>query len=168
MFDVIEVFDKAFPKPCQKKMPCAINAQCITKEEEKTTMFDTKRYLRDRIEDTWFDAKKALARKYNILENDPPASAKELVDRIKSDEFTLPTTDEDGITAYGTGPYGLIWRDPTKVADRKGYTDASNAILGTKRDTIDIIFASPDADGLKALQDFKATVKALNSEVLPA
>jgi hypothetical protein len=142
-------------------MPCK-------KIEEKTPMFDTKRYLRDRIEDTWFDGKKALARKFNILENDPPTTAKEVVDRIKSDEFTLPTMDEDGITAYGTGPYGLIWRDPTKVADRKGYEEAAKALLETKKDTVDIVYASLEADGLKALQDFKATVKALDPATLPA
>jgi hypothetical protein len=166
MFDVFEMINEAQRSnavPCKPKV-CKSKYPPVQKEEgEKTPMFDTKRYLRDRIEDTWFDGKKALARKFNITENDPPQSAKELVDRIKSDEFTLPTTDEDGITAYGTGPYGLIWREPTKVADRKGYEEAAKALLETKKDTIDVIFALPEEDGLKALQDFKATVKALNS-----
>lgn len=166
MFDIDEMIQEVravTQGPCiiKKKMPVP-KGQCIQKEEETTPMFDTKRYLRDRIEDIWFDGKKALARKFNIFENDPPNTAKELVERIKSDQYTLPTTDEDGITAYGTGPYGMIWRDPTQVADRKGYEEAAKALLETKRDTIDIVFASDEATGLKALQEFKATVKALN------
>jgi hypothetical protein len=162
MFDIVDMICEA-QQPCKVKKTCGTYKPPVQKEEEKTPMFDTKRYLRDRIEDTWFDGKKALARKFNITENDPPTSAKELVDRIKSDEFTLPSADEDGMMAFGTGPYGLIWRDPTKVADRKGYEEAVKALQETKRDTVDVIFTLSEQDGLKALQDFKAIVKALNS-----
>jgi hypothetical protein len=161
MFDIVDMICEAQVKPCKIKKTYGTSMPSVQKEEEKTPMFDTKRYLRDRIEDTWCDGKKTLARKFNILENDPPSTAKELVERIKSDEFTFPTEDEDGIIAYGNGPYGLIWRDPTKVADRKGYEEAVKALLETKKDTVDVIFALPEQDGLKALQDFKATVKAL-------
>jgi hypothetical protein len=165
MFDIDEMIEevRVYNPPCKLAKTCGNYKPPVHQEEEKTLMFDTKRHLRDRVEYTWFDGKKALARKFNISESDPPLSAKELVDRIKSDEFTLPTTDEDGIMAFGTGPYGLIWRDPTKVADRKGFEKAVEALNETKRDTIDVIIALPEQDGLKALQDFKATVKALNS-----
>ena len=163
VFDVDFAEQVAIPATCKMKKPCVYKPTPVQKEEETTPMFDTKRYLRDRIEDTWLIGKKELARKFNLIENDHPNTAKELVDRIKSDQFTLPTMDEDGITAYGTGPFGLIWRSPDKVADRKGYEEAAKVLLETKRDTVDVILALPEQDGLKALQDFKATVKALNS-----
>jgi len=129
--------------------------------KEETPMNEFRPYLRDRLCNVFNDGRRALAGKFYLLEDNAPQTAKQFVERIQEGKFQLPTTDDNGITAYGTGPYGLIYRDPAQVADKDGYEAALKLLRDAKQEAIDVVNTLDETQSLQALKDFQAYVKSL-------
>jgi len=131
-------------------------------KKEATPMNDYRIYLQRRVERVYEDGRIALARKFYLLEDDAPQTAKAYVERIQEGKYQLPKLDEDtGVTTYGTGPYGIIFRDPANVADKKGFDEAEKQLKAARTDALDIVNTLGETDALNALKDFQAYVKVL-------
>lgn len=132
-------------------------------------MNDFRNYLTRRTENVYHEGKTSLAKTFYLLEDDAPQSAKAFAERIQADKFQLPTLNEDnGLTAYGTGPYGIIFRDPAHVADTDGFTAAVKLLQVERQKTLDTINVLDEATSLTAFQAFQAYVTSLTPAVVPA
>lgn len=131
-------------------------------------MNDFRNYLTRRTENVYHEGKSALAKTFYLLEDDAPQSAKTFVERIQAGKFQLPTLNEDnGLTAYGTGPYGIIFRDPTHVANTDGFTAAVKLLQVERQKTLDTVNVLDEAASLTAFQAFQTYVASLTPTVVP-
>jgi hypothetical protein len=132
-------------------------------------------YLINRLDASacsWRNPKYAELREFFHLDDDStPKTAKELIDAIKSDKFTLDEKklkrleqdsedlddDDDDFDSRFYGPfYGIIFEGPKP--DRKGYDKAIKEYSKAREDARDTIMIGTPAEGLaalKALEDWK-------------
>lgn len=128
-------------------------------ETEDNTMFNAEQnrieYLSGRLTSIAMDKEDQLYKHFGLRDDDPPQTAKEIVDRILAGKFILPSDEK--FKDYGWGPWrGLRWRDPNLVEDRPAFEKAREAMFKAQGDTEDIIQTLSPEEGLKALNDFKA------------
>lgn len=144
------------------KIECVIDGIESVYPMPKSTK-DFRSYLTNRIDDIWYKGKTALAKKFNLLEDDTPLTAKAFVERIQSGKYQLPEKDEEtGLTSYGMGPYGIIWRDPANVADPVGFEAAVKLLRDAKTEALDVVKVLDETKSLDALTTLKDYVKSLN------
>ena len=133
-----------------------------SKKKEETPMNDFRPYLQRRVDRVYEDGRIVLARKYFLLEDDMPMTAKAFIERIQAGKYQLPTTDEDtGITTYGIGPFGIIYRDPANVADKVGFDAAVKLLQDARTEALDTVNTLYEHDALDALKNFQTYVKGL-------
>ncbi|HEY2810528.1 MAG TPA: hypothetical protein VGJ00_03965 [Rhabdochlamydiaceae bacterium] len=131
--------------------------------KEKTTMNDFRSYLNRRVDRVFEDGRITLAKKFFLLEDNPPQTAEALVEVIKSGKYQLPTKDEKtGLTSYGMGPYGIIFRDPANVADPTGFEAALKELKKEKMKALDVINILDEVTSKQALDNFMTYVESLN------
>lgn len=112
-------------------------------------------YLLGRFNEVKSDKQSELRRQFG-LENDPtPYTAKELVERIKSGKFILPTKKEEDMSGqiyYNNSPiYAITWRDPAVVEDQTGYDDASKKFKAASLPVHDAIMLKTNDEALTAI-----------------
>lgn len=140
-----------------------------TTKEEKSPMNETRTYLRNRLNEVFSDGRAILAKNFNLIEDDTPQSAEAFVKRIQDGKFQLPTQDKDtGLTAYGTGPYGIIFRDPANVADPTGFEAALKLLKTQRTEALDTVNVLGEVDALAALKSFQTYVQSLKPTVVVA
>lgn len=116
-----------------------------------------KSYLTQELRDSLY-RKSEEAQIFFGLENDKsPKTAKELVARITSGMYVLPSEDKDGETNYT--PYvveRIQWRDPAKVKNEDGYKAFKKTLEAAKRDAERAIVIKTPDEGLAAVVAFEA------------
>lgn len=140
-----------------------------TRKGEQTPMNDFRSYLTRRVENIYRDGKTQLSKNFFLTEEDCPNTGADLVKRIQDGDFQLPYPDtKTGLTAYGNGPYGIIWRNPKNIADPTGFLAAVKLLNVQRQKALDVINVLPEADSLAALQTFETYVESLTPAVTPA
>lgn len=150
------VVTQSIAKPCK-----------ISPKKEENTMNDFRVYLNQRLNDTSDNGVYFLEQTYNLVDDEFPKTAKEFVERIQAGKFVLPGLDAEGHQVFGMGPFGIIFRDPTKLPDKAGYNAALKELLEQRKDALDVIKVLPEADALNAFKTFQTYVKSLKP-VTPA
>lgn len=140
-----------------------------SKNKEESPMNETRTYLRNRLNEVFSDGRAILAKNFNLIEDDTPQFAEAFVERIQSGKFQLPTQDKDtGLTAYGTGPYGIIFRDPANVADPTGFEAALKLLKAQRTEAHDTVNVLGEVEALAALKSFQSYVQSLKPTVVVA
>lgn len=128
-------------------------------KSETQTQFD---YFTDRLGTLKWN-KITTARADFFLDNDQaPTTVKERKARIAAGKFIIDWNhadedyEEDEEVFYGLGGGHIVWRDPAKPADRKGY-DAAIANIGDEyQRTVDVMRISDGKGMLEALQAYES------------
>lgn len=96
----------------------------------------------------YYDKMRDLEMKFGLRET-KPQSAKELIERIKADQFSI----RDEAECYG----GLLshFRWNLNVKDSKGYEKAEKALSAAKKVLDDAIMLKPTDEAYKALETFR-------------
>lgn len=105
-------------------------------------------YLSGEGHAAYYDKMRDLEMKFGLRET-KPQSAKEIIERIKADQFSL--RDE---TEY----FGSIWnrfRWNMNVKDSEGYEKAEAALSAAKNVLDDAIMLKPTDEAYKALETFR-------------
>lgn len=130
----------------------------------KSDLAQARSYLESRLDDAARTKRSEELRKAFYMDDDEaPATAKQMVERITAGKFILPTDKEEAeylkyYSFYGSAPFKTIkWRDPSKPADTAGYAAAVAKVHETEGDTLDVIKTGTEKEGLEALKAFKST-----------
>lgn len=123
---------------------------------EEDTMDMTKlNHLASRVSNTFYNKDTELQKKFGLVNDAPPNTPKELIDRITSGKYVVPE-DRMNSPTYGDIRY-FTWRDPSVKADQEGYEIAKKSLVKSRTAADDVIVVmSDDATRLKALQDFES------------
>lgn len=119
------------------------------------------RYLRDRLERVFFRKDLKARRFFGMVDDESPKTAKDLVERIKSDNFVISKAvaefeeDEDYEGSYYSAIGHIKWRSPDKKKDPEGYKEWSETNEETYDRIKDAVFVLEPAEGLKALQEYE-------------
>lgn len=160
-------YDFEFECECEEDLPLCYPTKS-TRKGEQTPMNDFRNYLTRRMDNVYHEGKTSLAKTFYLLEDDAPQSAKAFAERIQAGKFQLPTLNPDtGLTAYGSGPYGIIFRDPAHVADTDGFTAAIKLLQVERQKTLDTINVLDEAAALTAFQAFQTYVTSLTPAPVP-
>ena len=159
--------------PCSAPTPCvactAQNLQGLKKKktkQEKTMYYDddgcemnaveaTLEYLNNRAHNV---KTKKFQEEVNFFlpETPAPKNVKELRDAVANGWITVSDEyDGDKSLSYGWMNY-ILYRDPSKPHDKKGYDAAIVSIKTDFTKAQDAIMVLPAADGLKALNEFES------------
>jgi hypothetical protein len=154
------------PTPCEpacikrnnkmNHMQIDVNAMPAIPTDEKQ-----REYLLDRLSQIDWQKDKEIDKAFNIVDMDPPKTAKEMSDRITSGLYViegLDKTPDEKFSWCENWTHFFRWRDPSKPKDKAGAQkarEALEALLKTTKDTI--VIKSPD-EGLTALQALDAWV----------
>jgi hypothetical protein len=79
-------------------------------------------YFRDRARSIKYTLLSQAERAFGICTDEPPRTAKEMVERIKAGMYVLPSDDDDW------GRQSIQWRDPSIKRDRDGFRAAAKKI----------------------------------------
>ena len=142
----------------------AINVQEQKQEENNMDMFarqeqEQRDYLERRLEAEQY-SKDDEARQVFYMDGDSyPGTWEELLQRIKDGKFVYSEAkakaQEENLSLYG--PFGFVeWRDPNKPADKEGYKAFVKKFHAAHNDARDQIRVLSPAEGLTALETFKA------------
>ena len=95
---------------------------------------------------------KDLRQKFGLEDDDAPKTAEEFLKRIEDKQFKLREK-----TAWSTTFWERVqWRDPAKEVDQEGYNAAYEELMDIFANTMDEVVVLPEAEGLTALNEFKA------------
>lgn len=117
-------------------------------------------YFQQRAESTKYKILNLLQKQFGLIDDETPTSPKELVERITSGKYVLPTEKEVELMrnhswAYVSGALlGIKWRDPSVKEDNDGFKVANAAMDVEFQKTQDIIMNGGDM--LAAVQTFDA------------
>jgi len=122
---------------------------------------DTREYLRARLSKSFWSKTEGLRPAFGLEDDKPPATPKEVIERITSGMYMLPKDDEEGEDENDLNWYrpwdAIRWRDPAKKKDRDGYKLALKTLEKDRDASLDIIMTSDSKVGLEALQKFEST-----------
>lgn len=124
---------------------------------EEDTMDMTKlTHLSARMSNTFHAKRDELRKTYGLVDDDTPATAKELIARITAGKYVVP---EDRLNAVVYEPTRhFTWRDPSVKKDEEGFKVAIEKLQKARTAAEDIIVVmSDETTRLKALQDFEST-----------
>lgn len=149
--------------PCSKKKENTMEYDFDCEEYCSSTEQSQRRYLNHRLDQAAFQKRSEFDKTFCMNDDDPPASPKEMMERIAAGKFTIDQIkDDEGnllnkFPHYTTASRALNWRDPAKPADQKGYDAALNKMYAERTKTLDTISVMPPADGLAALRAFESS-----------
>lgn len=123
---------------------------------EDETMDMTKlNHLSNRMSTAFSTKKQELAKKFGLMDDDPPMTAKDLIARITAGKYVV-AEDKMTVSAYEPTRF-FTWRDPSVKKDEEGFKAAEVALRKARTAAEDIIVVmSDEATRLKALQDFES------------
>lgn len=115
-------------------------------------------HLLSRLQTARWEKKADAEERYHIHDDEPPATPQEAIDRIKEGKFKIKkgkfTDSGEEYFPYGAWEY-IKWRSEDK--DEKGFEEFTERLHTAANAVQDIIVVKPLDDGLKALEDFRAT-----------
>lgn len=130
----------------------------IKKEEEMNSIEQNRiDYLQGRVYSVFREKNHELERSFGLRDDGRPRTAKEIVERIQSGKFVLPTKKssedcdcDDCLTA------AIRWRDPSVKEDEESYKKAFKMLESARTKVEDTIMLGEPKAGLEALQEFEA------------
>ncbi len=126
-------------------IPDCIICEPPRSKEEKTMSTEFTAYFKRRINEIYNNKDKEL-RKFFGLEEDPPKTALEMVDRIFKGNYILPPNDRD----YGS----VLWL--TNAPNVPAFNKAEEYLNGVKARAIDIIMVGDPKLAYNAVNSFVA------------
>jgi hypothetical protein len=112
-----------------------------------------KRYFGERINSTFYAKDNEAEHAYGLVDDTPPKTPNELIQRIKDGKITIQKGKEDSVVY---DPVRFIrWRDPAVVEDRPGYEACYKTLIAAKTAAEDIIVAKDAEAALAAVKDFE-------------
>lgn len=154
----------------------------IPKEKEDTTMLlnsqtpieiSQRNYLSDRIYTVRCDAMELLSKKFNMIDDRPPQTFKDLKERLTKGLYVFvkngkPIDDEDLLEDDDNedDDYGsprdfwefsevIAWRDPSKKRDKAGYSEKVQQLDKDSATLKDLIVIKSATEGYEAFEAFK-------------
>jgi len=117
-------------------------------------------YLLSRYEDTKYKIRADLRKQFGLDNDDRPATAKELTDRILSGKYVLPTEKEEELMRqqYYCGwsiMDAIKWRDPAIKEDKDGFKLAETELDSESLKVHDAVMIKDHDTALAAIQAFK-------------
>jgi hypothetical protein len=126
---------------------CAV-ASCCSPQQEK----QEKVYMVERLGMLKTEKEHDLRQKFGLDDDDAPRTAEEFLKRIEDKQFKLREK-----TGWLTSFYDRVqWRDPAKDIDQEGFDAAYEELMDVFANTMDEVVVLPEAEGLAALNEFKA------------
>ena len=127
--------------------------QTVTKVDDLSKQRD---YLKIRLSNVDSDHVNALQSYFHLLNDPRPKTASELVDRIRSGKYILPSKEDEERNYYRGSLDMITWRDPNLPAERESYELAMKLRAQTYQRYLDIVHINSPAEALKAVQDYEA------------
>lgn len=115
-------------------------------------------YLSDRASNVYYAKMSPLDKTFNLDRPRVPETAEDLVKAITDGNFSIKPKDEQ--SSYHRATDNIIWRNPSVVADRDGYTAAVKSLDAALQDTKDMIAIGTPAEGLSAVKTLEAWTPA--------
>jgi len=117
-------------------------------------------YLLQRASNVKYKIQEDLRIKFGLNDDETPHTAQELVDRITSGKYILPTEKEaellnDRCWPYPSAMAGIKWRDPAVKEDRAGYKAAEKQLETAFDDVHDAVMIKSNDDALAAIKEFE-------------
>lgn len=118
-------------------------------------------YLLQRFSNVKSKIRTDLYKQFGLLNEDQPANAQELVDRITSGKYILPTEKEEELMrqVYYCGHNvlnSIKWRDPAIVEDKVGFKAAEDQLDLDANDVHDAIMLKTSDEALAAIKTFES------------
>ena len=118
-------------------------------------------YLLSRFSSVKSDIRGTLNKQFGLVNDDAPYTAQDLVDRITSGKYILPTEKEAELYRqcyYGSSnPINIIkWRDPSIVEDKAGFKLAEEQLEVASQDVQDAIMIKTNDEALAAIKEFES------------
>jgi len=111
-----------------------------------------------------------LMKQFGLYGDEPPQTAQELVDRITSGKFVLPTVDEENTTrktyCWPYSPaYAIKWRDPAIKEDKPGFDATEEQLKTAALDVHDVVMIKTNDEALAAIKTFESWTPTASTTV---
>lgn len=112
-------------------------------------------YLANRVSNIYYTKSDELQKTFGLVNDDPPATPKEIIDRLASGKFVV---NEDRMNERHYNPLAFFqWRDPAVKKDTDGFNKAIETMGKARTEALDTInVISDETAKLKALKDFES------------
>lgn len=149
-----EITNRRRKSAMQSTANLQLNASVNT---EADVRFNERMYLEIRLSQVYGEKKDKLRKTYGLSDQNAPRSPKELVERIKSGMFVLPTdwAEDDECTPQWYMSR-IRWRDPSLTEDKDGYKVAALQLRTEYDKVLDSIKIKDPTEALPELQAWEA------------
>jgi len=117
-------------------------------------------YLLQRASNAKYKIQEDLHKQFGLSDDESPRNPQELVDRITSGKYVLPTEKESELMVNQYWPCspmlaGIKWRDPAVKEDRAGWKAAEKQLETAFNDVHDAVMIKSNDDALAAIKEFE-------------
>lgn len=143
------VLQDIIPNSKEMKMNVnAVNPELVQRE-----------YLDSRLWQSTAQKDRELQKHFGLTDEDRPQTLKEMIKRIKADQYILPKHVDEEDDEDRWSPYDLMsvirWRDPAKKEDKKGYAVSKKKLDEASRDVKGHVMILDLEKALKSVESFE-------------
>lgn len=149
-----DAYVQTAPAPEQKgKKPMCYECEEFGNPVQYSAEREARSYLSGRLSEIHSEKYHELETAYGLRVDNPPSSAKELIERIQAGKYEVPSDRLETTHSYDPLRY-FVWRDPSVKRDPDGFTEALTVLNAARTEVQDAIYVNSAADALAAVQEF--------------